>query len=296
MVNETDSLTATQPQQKEPAHSPTEYRPDIDGLRAIAVGIVVIFHAWPESFTGGFIGVDVFFVISGYFISQILIKENLKGGFSYFNFYNRRVKRIYPALLVVLLFVLYLTIRYSDNEHLKMTTKTMAASTIFGANIEVLTYKQGYWDASVKTNPLLHLWSLGVEEQFYIFWPFVITLILTKFRSSAFGILSGYTVLSFIFNLIAGYISAKFDFYFPFCRFWQMAVGGLLALKGIKISDRFYANALSALGLFIIISASFFLSELNLYPGWWALLPTFAAAAVILAGADSVCNKHILSN
>jgi peptidoglycan/LPS O-acetylase OafA/YrhL len=113
----------------------TEYRPDIDGLRAIAVGIVVIFHAWPELLTGGFIGVDLFFVISGYFITQILVNENIKNKFSYFNFYNRRVKRIYPALIVVLLFVLWMTIRYSDLEHVQMTTKTMAASTIFGANI-----------------------------------------------------------------------------------------------------------------------------------------------------------------
>jgi peptidoglycan/LPS O-acetylase OafA/YrhL len=107
--------------------------------------------------------VDVFFVISGYFITQILIKEKMSNSFSYFNFYSRRVKRIYPALIVVLLFVLWLAIRYSDLEHLQMIAKTMAASTVFGANIEILTYKQGYWDADVKTNPLLHLWSLGVE-------------------------------------------------------------------------------------------------------------------------------------
>lgn len=129
---------------------------------------------------------DIFFVISGYLITQILVKENMKNSFSYFNFYNRRVKRIYPALIIVLLFVLYLGIKYSEAQHLEMLTKTMAASTIFGANIEILTYKEGYFDADVKTNPLLHLWSLGVEEQFYIFWPFLITIILTKFRSKSF--------------------------------------------------------------------------------------------------------------
>ena len=124
---------------------------------------MVIFHAWPLFLTGGFIGVDVFFVISGYLITQILVKENLKNNFSYFNFYNRRVKRIYPALIIVLLFVLFLSVRYSTKDHFEMTAKTLAASTIFGANIEILTYKQGYFDADVKTNPLLHLWSLGVE-------------------------------------------------------------------------------------------------------------------------------------
>ena len=124
---------------------------------------MVIFHAWPLFLTGGFIGVDVFFVISGYLITQILVKENLKNNFSYFNFYNRRVKRIYPALIIVLLFVLFLSVRYSTKDHFEMTAKTLAASTIFGANIEILTYKQGYFDPDVKTNPLLHLWSLGVE-------------------------------------------------------------------------------------------------------------------------------------
>lgn len=148
----------------------------------------------------------------------------------------------------------------------------------------------------MKTNPLLHLWSLGVEEQFYIFWPFLITIILTKFRSKAFEILSVYAVLSFIINIVAAYIDPKFDFYFPFCRFWQMAVGGLLAFKGIKIADKFYANALSTIGLITIIVASFLLSENNLYPGWWAVFPTLASAAVILAGADSVGNKYVLSN
>ena len=124
---------------------------------------MVIFHAWPLFLTGGFIGVDVFFVISGYLITQILVKENLQKNFSYFNFYNRRVKRIYPALIIVLLFVLFLSVRYSTKDHFQMTAKTLVASTIFGANIEILTYKQGYFDSDIKTNPLLHLWSLGVE-------------------------------------------------------------------------------------------------------------------------------------
>ena len=108
LKTETDPLPV-----KKESHAPSSYRPDIDGLRTIAVGIVVIFHAWPNSLTGGFIGVDIFFVISGYLITQILVKENAKGSFSYYNFYNRRVKRIYPALIVVLLLVLFLAVQYS---------------------------------------------------------------------------------------------------------------------------------------------------------------------------------------
>ena len=130
---------------------------------------------------------------------------------------------------------------------------------------------------------------------FYIFWPFLITIILTKFKSQSFQLLSVYTVLSFILNIIVVYFSAKFDFYFPFCRFWQMSIGGLMAFKNIKIQKQL-GNALSIIGLMLIIIASFFLSENNLYPGWWALCPTLAAAAIMQSGSDSIVNKQILSN
>ena len=143
---------------------------------------------------------------------------------------------------------------------------------------------------------MLHLWSLGVEEQFYIFWPFLITLLMTRFSTRCFQLLSGYAVLSFLLNIVVVYLSAKFDFYFPFCRFWQMAIGGLLAFRAFRISNLFYAHALSATALIVIVLASFFLSEANLYPGWWALFPTLAATAIILSGSESIVNKHLLSN
>lgn len=135
-----------------------------------------------------------------------------------------------------------------------------------------------------------------MEEQFYIFWPFLITVILTRFKSQSFQLLSAYTVLSFILNIIVVYFNAKFDFYFPFCRFWQMSIGGLLTFQTIKIENQFYNHAFSGGGLIIIMIASFFLSEANLYPGWWALFPTLASAAIIQSGSESIVNKHILSN
>ena len=111
---------------------------------------------------GGFIGVDVFFVISGYLISQIIIKEVKKNRFSYANFYSRRVKRIYPALLIVLIFVFYVVTKFYDFKNLDFSLTTLSASTIFGANIQILTHEKGYFDPEIHVNPLLHLWSLGV--------------------------------------------------------------------------------------------------------------------------------------
>jgi peptidoglycan/LPS O-acetylase OafA/YrhL len=138
------------------------YRPDIEGLRAIAITLVVIYHAFPKYLPGGFIGVDIFFVISGFLISKIIIKQTETGNFLYLDFYSRRVKRIFPALLLVLFFTLYTVSTLSQKDQLKLTLGTLKASTVFGANIEVLTYKKGYFDAELRVNPLLHLWSLGV--------------------------------------------------------------------------------------------------------------------------------------
>ena len=270
------------------------YRPDIDGLRTIAVGIVVLFHAWPLAIPGGFIGVDIFFVISGYLITQILIKENLKNKFTYFDFYNRRVKRIYPALLIVLVFVLFVGVKKLSPRPVEIMTSTMAASTLFGANIEILTYEKDYFDPDTKTNPLLHLWSLGVEEQFYIFWPFLISLFLRRFASKTFVLLSVFTALSLLANLVVVHINPQFCFYFPFTRFWQMAVGGLLAVRGVQLKDKRIANLLSFAGVAVILVFAELLSEDILYPGWWAILPTLGSACIIQGGGESLVNKHFL--
>jgi len=132
---------------------------------------------------GGFIGVDVFFVISGFLISQIIIKELNKGKFSYVDFYCRRIKRIYPALLLLLVFVLVVVLQYYTYLKRELSLKTLGASTVFGANLQILTYERGYFDPEIRTNPLLHMWSLGVEEQFYIVWPWLLSLVVNCFKN-----------------------------------------------------------------------------------------------------------------
>lgn len=149
-------------------------------MRAIAIIIIVLFHAWPFLIRGGFIGVDIFFVISGYLITQIIIKQNNQNKSIYGNFYNRRIKRIFPALLILLMFVLVVGVYKLPLRHLVISAQTCIASSYFGANIFLMRYERNYFDPDAKYNPLLHLWSLGIEEQFYIFWPFLITFIIKK--------------------------------------------------------------------------------------------------------------------
>ena len=246
--------------------------------------------------TGGFIGVDVFFVISGFLISGIIIKQVNKNAFSYTDFYSRRIKRIYPALILVFIFVLWMAYSYYESKELKMTAKTMAASTVFGANIEVLTYEKGYSDPDTQQNPLLHLWSLGVEEQFYIVWPWILTILLSRFKSRAFLLLSVFTLASFAFSIASIYQNAKFAFYFPVCRFWQMSVGGLIALRNIRLAHRTLNHVLSVVGTASILVTVWILQEKSLFPGWWALVPTLASAAILQAGPEALVNKHVLSS
>ncbi|KAG9416215.1 hypothetical protein AC1031_000610 [Aphanomyces cochlioides] len=184
-----------------PAEHAVTYRPDIDGIRALAIVPVVIFHAYTWHLRGGLIGVDIFFVISGYLISGILFKEFAKQKFTYANFYSRRIRRIFPALILVLAFTLIMGYLWADKMQMKALAETMYAGGLFGANIELLLVELGEDRMSIFLNPLLHLWSLGVEEQFYIFWPLFASLVVRM--PPRFAIMSQVIVIavSFWFNM-----------------------------------------------------------------------------------------------
>jgi len=152
-----------------------KYRPDIDGLRAVAVLSVVVFHAFPELMKGGFIGVDIFFVISGFLISTIIFQNLDRGTFSFSEFYARRIRRIFPALLLVLIATYGFGWFALLADEYKQLGKHIVAGAGFVSNL-VLWSEAGYFDNSAETKPLLHLWSLGIEEQFYIIWPFILWL------------------------------------------------------------------------------------------------------------------------
>lgn len=180
-------------------HKSFNYRPDIDGIRALAVLAVFIFHAFPKAMRGGFIGVDVFFVISGFLISSIIFTQLEKGTFSFLEFYSRRIRRIYPVLLSVLISCLIFGWFFLMNDEYAQMGKHVAGGAGFISNF-ILWFESGYFDNAANTKPLLHLWSLGIEEQFYIVWPLLLWLAWKK-RLNLFTVSLVIAVISFVLNL-----------------------------------------------------------------------------------------------
>ncbi len=283
-----------------------KYRPDIDGLRAIAVLSVVGFHAFPFWIKAGFVGVDIFFVISGYLISTIIYENLVRKSFSMVEFYNRRIKRIFPALILVLLssFIFgWFVLLPDEYSHLG---KHMAAGTGFISNW-VLWSESGYFDNAADTKPLLHLWSLGIEEQFYLIWPFFIW-VTWKWRLNLLSITISIAIISFIWNIYQIETDPVATFYLPQTRFWELLIGSYLAyftlFKKPLLTSFFqrgglnnynYSNLKSFIGAIMIGVGILFTKEQS-FPGWWAILPTIGTALIISAGPKTWVNRVILSN
>jgi peptidoglycan/LPS O-acetylase OafA/YrhL len=276
--------------------SELRYRPDIDGLRAIAVLGVVLFHAGVQPLTGGFTGVDVFFVISGYLISSIIIKEIRRGDFSLTTFYERRIRRILPAFLVVVLFsavLAYLLLLPRDFESFG---KSLAAAGLSLSNI--LFWKEsGYFDSSAELKPLLHTWSLGVEEQFYLFFPLLLLLISRFFKQRWVGWILAIAAVSFLLSIWGVRYQPSAAFYWLPTRAWELALGGLLAMGAIPlIQQRHWRELEGLLGLGLIAWGMFVLSPESAFPGANALFPCVGAAMVIHAGSGgSTMAGYLLS-
>ena len=272
------------------------YRPDIDGLRAIAVLSVVGFHAF--GIQAGFIGVDIFFVISGYLISFIVLSDLQKNQLSVLDFYRRRIRRIFPALLTVLLFCFVLAWFTLLADEFTALNKHIAAGLAFISNL-VLLGESGYFDSASHNKILLHLWSLGIEEQFYIFWPLLL-LIFWRLRLKLGMLLWTLLLCSFLLNVALIYSYPSATFYLPFTRFWELLIGAALAYR-ITIQNKPVllwgsSNLNSWLGLALLIIANIFINDRSAFPGWWALLPTLGAALFISAGSSAWFNQYVLSN
>ena len=278
------------------------YRSDIDGLRAFAVLSVVLFHAFPEFISGGFIGVDVFFVISGFLISTIIFEKLEQGSFSFVDFYARRVRRIFPALILVLVtsFILGWCILFVGEY--KQLGKHIAGGAGFIANL-ILWSESGYFDNLADTKPLLHLWSLGIEEQFYIVWPPILWAA-WRFRVACLPIILVIGLASFAFNLYGIAIDPVATFYSPLTRFWELLIGSLLAYVTVfqvryprlVVNSTAQANTLSWLGCALFIAGLLLINKDSGFPGAWALLPTLGAALMIKAGPTAWFNKLVLGN
>ena len=256
--------------------------------------LVVNFHAFPEAMPGGFIGVDIFFVISGFLITGIIARELEQRRFSLLAFYNRRIRRIFPALIVVLGVTLVLGWLWMLPAAYAQLSADVFASAAFFANI-ALMLQSGYFDIESAKKPLLHLWSLGIEEQFYLFWPLILMLA-ARLRLSLLAVASGIALASFVLNLALIGTNPVATFYLPFTRAWELLAGGALACGWSQISQTNTAsNWRAAIGLLLIATAAGVLDTHRAFPGWWALLPVAGSALLLSAPAAWGC-RHVLTS
>jgi peptidoglycan/LPS O-acetylase OafA/YrhL len=233
-----------------------KYRPDIDGLRAVAVLLVLAFHLQFQRLPGGFVGVDVFFVISGYLITGIIAKEIQASSFSVARFYERRARRILPALFAVLLVSTLFSLRYLLPGEVMSYAKSMLSATFSCSNFYFLSTAD-YFDAPAHTKPLLHTWSLAVEEQFYLILPLLLLLLWRRWPRGRKSVIVALFVGSFAWSAWLAYQSPDDAFYSPFSRAWEFLTGSLLALNiAPAIRKRWLREASSLVGLGAIVLAS----------------------------------------
>ena len=269
------------------------YRSDVDGLRAVAVMLVVNFHGFPDAMPGGFIGVDIFFVISGFLITSIIARELSADRFSLITFYNRRVRRIFPALIVVLCTVLVLGWLWMLPAPYAALSRDVAASAAFAANIALLL-QSGYFDIESAKKPLLHLWSLGIEEQFYLFWPLILMLA-ARLRWRLLWVAAAIGAASFLLNVALIRSDPVATFYLPFTRACELLAGAALACGWSRIDQGETAsNRRAVVGLVLIAIALATLNVHRAFPGWWALLPV-AGSALLLSAPAAWINRAVLS-
>jgi peptidoglycan/LPS O-acetylase OafA/YrhL len=288
-------LTNELPSTPQRAFSNSSYRADIDGLRAVAITLVIFFHFQPNLIPAGFVGVDVFFVISGFLIIGIIVEELERGTFSLTGFYARRIRRIFPALIVVLVVVWGIgCYRYLPEDFIELGRQILAGAA-FSSNL--LNFSEaGYFDAPAAAKPLLHLWSLGVEEQFYLAMPLLL-IFAVKWRVSIPWGLVLIAALSLAGSIVLVHYSQPAAFYLPFTRFWELLVGGYLAYARAHWSwptKRLRRDPISVIGA-VLIGAGAFLSPRATFPGWWAVLPVLGSALIIAAGPGTTINKALSS-
>lgn len=278
------------------------YRPDIDGLRALAVLSVVVYHVSPQLLSGGFLGVDIFFVISGYLISLIVFRDLVCGEFSFSRFYARRVRRIFPALIAVLLACLIFGgYGLFAEEYQRLGYHALAAIS-FLLNL-LLMREAGYFDVVSDAKPLLHLWSLSVEEQFYLVWPMLLVLAV-RLRVKVGALLFVAVAGSFLFAMHLGEFHLDALYFHPLARFWELLFGAGLAYAHhqfgvdalpVGMDQGWVRHLLSLAGLIAICAAMLSFNGSAPHPAVPALLPLLGAIALIASGPVAIGNKLLAS-
>lgn len=311
-MNADSNAVRSETQQAERARGAEYYRADIDGLRGIAVLAVIGFHAFPDYFPGGFVGVDIFFVISGFLISSIIFRQLRRSTFTLSEFYARRIRRIFPALVTVLVACLLFGWFALLPDELEQLGKHVAAAAIFVSNF-TLWQESGYFDRAAELKPLLHLWSLGIEEQFYLVWPMLLLLLWKRQQNIVIAIVL-LTTASFVLSIALGQEKPTANFYFPFSRFWELGLGCLLAIvkespgsmkrwfdKDHVPGSRYRSlrscahSVLPIVGVGLIGAAIFLFDRRTVFPGWAALVPTAGAMCVISVRGDSWFQRRIMA-
>ena len=281
-----------------PSRNTIGHRSDIDGLRAIAVLFVIGFHAFPHIFPGGFVGVDIFFVISGFLISGLIFTGIKNSEFSLFEFYSRRVNRLFPALLIVLISAGFIALCSFVPEDFGKLAKHIFGGAGFIANY-LYRSEVGYFDDAAELKPLLHLWSLGVEEQFYIVWPLVV-LIALRFKVNILMLILVLGMGSFFLGLYRLEIYPAYAFYMPQTRAWELLLGAFIAwvaplTRSVSIGRTECSHILSALGFCLLLAGLSMINKASQFPGWWALVPTIGASCILAAGPSAFLNRTVLS-
>lgn len=275
------------------------YRADIDGLRAMAVVPVILFHAGFPAFGGGFVGVDVFFVISGYLITTILLNEMRSGTFSFANFYERRVRRILPALIVVMTVSVVLAWNLMVPSKLEDFSQGLIAVSLFASNM-LFDKEDDYFGGPADQNPLLHTWSLAVEEQFYIAFP-ILLVAFWSLELRRLGLLvAGLAFFSFLLCEIGWRWFPVTNFFLTPTRAWELLLGSLIAFASIKHplwqrTSHNLCEVLAAIGLLLILFSIFVFDDSTPFPSFYTLIPTIGAALVIAFGSEYTVAAKILS-
>jgi peptidoglycan/LPS O-acetylase OafA/YrhL len=278
-----------------------EYRKEIDGLRAIAVVPVIFFHAGISYFTGGFIGVDIFFVISGYLITSIVISEIGEGRFSMINFYERRARRIMPMLFFILLVSSIFAWLWLLPSDMKSFSYSMVSVVFFSSNINFYV-ESGYWDIASELKPLLHTWSLAAEEQYYLIFPLFLFLIKRLKKSTQIATVLCITIVSLGLAQWASIHAPTADFYLLPTRFWELALGALIGIASVKYGDiysKIISNTINNeimgfIGIIMIFSSILLFTKSTPFPGFVALLPTIGATLIIVFASNQTIIGRLL--